>query len=205
MDSSEDTYLTLAKTAEGLYKEKGSKFFAYAYPVRSEDDVKECLQGLRKEHHTARHHCYAYRLGHKKDVYRANDDGEPSNSAGKPILGQLQSFDVTDVLIVVVRYFGGTKLGVGGLITAYKTAAKEALESGNIVERTVQHHYAIHFEYAQMSDVMKIVKDEKLEQIKQVFELQCLLEVSVRLSVADNVVAKLEKVEGVELELLGLI
>lgn len=205
MDTSEDTYLTLAETAQGLYKEKGSKFFAYAYPVRSEDDVKECLAQLRKEHHTARHHCYAYRLGYKKDVYRANDDGEPSNSAGKPILGQLQSFDVTDVLVIVVRYFGGTKLGVGGLITAYKTATKEALEAGDIVERTVQQHYVIRFEYAQMSAVMKIVKDEKLEQIKQVFEIQCLLEVSVRLSVADNVAAKLEKIEGVELEILGLI
>jgi uncharacterized YigZ family protein len=204
MEGPNDTYLTLNKVTEGLYKEKGSKFIAFAYPVYSEDDIKEALAEVRKSHHSARHHCYAWRLGHEKKHYRANDDGEPSNSAGKPILGQVQSFDLTNVLIVVVRYFGGIKLGVGGLITAYREAAKDAIGENKIIERIVHEHHRINFEYAQMSDVMGIVKAEQLKQLKQNFALNCALDVAVRLKKADKVIEQLNKIEGVETDLLGL-
>jgi uncharacterized YigZ family protein len=204
MEGPNDTYLTLNKVTEGLYKEKGSKFIAFAYPVYSEDDIKEALAEVRKSHHSARHHCYAWRLGHEKEHYRANDDGEPSNSAGKPILGQVQSFDLTNVLIVVVRYFGGIKLGVGGLITAYREAAKDAIGENKIIERIVHEHHRINFEYAQMSDVMGIVKAEQLKQLKQNFALNCALDVAVRLKKADTVIDQLNKIEGVKTDLLGL-
>jgi uncharacterized YigZ family protein len=204
MEGPNDTYLTLNKVTEGLYKEKGSKFIAFAYPVYSEDDIKEALAEVRKSHHSARHHCYAWRLGHEKKHYRANDDGEPSNSAGKPILGQVQSFDLTNVLIVVVRYFGGIKLGVGGLITAYREAAKDAIGENKIIERIVHEHHRINFEYAQMSDVMGIVKAEQLKQLKQNFALNCALDVAVRLKKADTVIDQLNKIEGVKTDLLGL-
>lgn len=203
MSEFSDTYLTLAAPSEGLYKEKGSKFIAYAFPVFNEEDIKERQAEVRKLHHAARHHCYAWRLGHEKKHFRANDDGEPSNSAGKPILGQLQAFDVTNVLIIVVRYFGGTKLGVGGLIGAYRAGAKEALETGNIVERTVMAQLALDFEYGQMSPVMKIVKDENLEQLKQDFDLRCRLTVAVRLNDVERIQHAFENIEGVEVEPQG--
>ncbi len=146
-----DTYKTILKASkEVLFKEKGSKFFGYAFPVLSEEDVKICIEKLQKKHHTARHFCYAWQIGKSYKMYRANDDGEPSNSAGMPIYGQLQSFDVTNILVVVVRYFGGTKLGVGGLIQAYKTTASMALTTSKIIEKTIDEVFKIYFEYPEM-------------------------------------------------------
>lgn len=181
MTSEKDTYKTITKpSTETLFKERGSKFYGYAFPVTTEDDVKECLEQLKKQHHTARHFCYAWQLGKNYESYRANDDGEPSNSAGMPIYGQLQSFDVTNVLVVSVRYFGGTKLGVGGLIQAYKTSAQLALEASKIVKRTIDEEFMLIFEYPEMNTVMRIIKDENLKITNQILELSCRIEFSVR-------------------------
>lgn len=198
----EDTYKTIKKNSEGIYKEKGSKFIALAYPVQSEDDVKEILIGLRKEYHDARHHCYAYRLGHDHSAYRVNDDGEPSGTAGKPIFGQIRSFDLTNILIVVIRYFGGTKLGVSGLINAYKSSAKEAIEANKIIELTVNDIYEIHFGYPLMNDVMSIMKEENLEQISSDFQLDCKIVFPVRKSNSNKVFDKFSKLHGLKITFL---
>jgi uncharacterized YigZ family protein len=166
----EDTYKTIITTTEGLFKDRGSRFISFAIPVETEEEIKKHISELKKKHHDACHHCYAYQLGYDKSAYRANDDGEPSGTAGKPIFGQIQSKDLTNVLVVVVRYFGGTLLGVSGLINAYKTAAKEALDCANILTKTVNDVYEITFDYLVMNDVMKIIKDYKLEILKQDFE-----------------------------------
>ena len=176
-----DTYKTISKPSkEALFKDKNSKFYGYAYPVTSEDEIKTHLATLKKQHHSARHWCYAYQFGTESITYRANDDGEPNNSAGQPIYGQIQSFDLTNVLIVVVRYFGGVKLGVGGLINAYRTAAQFALENANIIQKTININYLITFEYKNMNKVMRIIKEKKLNIINQVLELDCNIEISVR-------------------------
>lgn len=176
-----DSYQTLERPSEpSLYKEKGSKFFGYAYPVLNEESVKTHLENLKKEHHTARHWCYAYQLGTEKIIYRANDDGEPNNSAGMPIYGQIQSFDLTNVLVVVVRYFGGTKLGVGGLIQAYKTAAQLALESSSIVKRTIDKRIELKFEYKNMNKVMRLIKEHDLRIESQTMELDCRITLLIR-------------------------
>lgn len=180
----DDTYRTLAAPAEGLYKEKGSKFLAFAYPVRTTDEVKAHLDDLRKQYFDARHHCYAYILGANKDAWRANDDGEPSGTGGRPIHGQLLSADLTDTLIVVVRYFGGILLGASGLANAYKTAARDAIDHATIVERTIDVRYRLHFEYALMNDVMRIIKDFDLKPENQQFDLDCTLELAVRQSLS---------------------
>lgn len=182
-----DTYRTIAGNSEGLYKEKGSKFLAFAYHVESEEEVKARLGELRKKYYDARHHCYAYSLGATRGAFRMNDDGEPSGTGGKPIYGQLLSMDVTDVLVVVVRYFGGVLLGTSGLTNAYKTAAREALEAGTIEERTVDDRYRVTFKYEQMNDVMRIVKDYGLTLTKQRFEMECEVEFSVRQSNSERV------------------
>ncbi|MBK5214094.1 MAG: YigZ family protein [Flavobacteriaceae bacterium] len=181
MEIEKDTYKTILKPSEEvLFKKKGSKFFGYAFPVSSEEEVKEYIETLKKQHHSARHWCYAWQLGKSYEHYRANDDGEPSNSAGMPIYGQLQSFDVTNVLVVVVRYFGGTKLGVGGLVQAYKTTAQMALETCRIVEKTIDEIFLLKFEYPEMNTVMRIIKDEDISVINQKMELNCELEIAVR-------------------------
>jgi len=188
MTSKKDTYKTITKPSkETLFKEKGSKFYGYAFPVRSEDEIKDFIEELKKQHHTARHFCYAWQLGKNYDSYRANDDGEPSNSAGMPIYGQLQAFDVTNTLVVSVRYFGGTKLGVGGLIQAYKTSAQLALEASKIVKRTIDEVFLLKFEYPEMNVVMRIIKDENLKIISQKMELSCAIEISVRKKEADRI------------------
>ena len=192
----QDTFLTISESGKGLYKEKGSKFIAYTYPVKSEEEIKSQIQELKKKYYDARHHCYAYILGPNKDKYRANDDGEPGNSAGNPILGQIRSRKLTNVLIVVVRYFGGTKLGVSGLIHAYKTAASEALENTPIIEELVLDHMAIEFEYPQMNDVMKIVKDYNLEITHQQMNLKCNFQILVRQKFSEEVSTKLQKIQG---------
>jgi uncharacterized YigZ family protein len=176
----EDTYKTITKPSDGLFKDRGSKFTAKAFPVLSEEDVKQHLANLRKEYYDARHHCYAYQIGFDKSSYRINDDGEPSGTAGRPIFGQLQSFDLTNILVVVIRYFGGTKLGVSGLINAYKTATKEALETAKIVTKTVNEVYELHFLYSDMNAVMKIIKEHNLLPFDQEFETECKLKFSVR-------------------------
>ena len=176
-----DTYKTIDQPTEAsLYKEKGSKFFGYAFPVKTEEEVKNHLDDLKKEHHTARHWCYAYQLGTEKIVYRVNDDGEPNNSAGMPIYGQIQSFDLTNILVVVVRYFGGTKLGVGGLIQAYKTASLLALESSSIIKRTVDKRIELKFEYKNMNKVMRLIKEHDLRIESQTMELDCRITLLVR-------------------------
>ncbi len=197
-------YRTLSGVTEGLYKEKGSKFIAYAAPCYSEEEAKQLLEKWRRDHHKARHLCYAYRLGHTKEVYRANDDGEPSNSAGAPILGQIQSYELTNVLIGVVRYFGGTKLGVGGLINAYRSAAKDAIEHGKIVERKVQQWLELEFAYSDMNDVMKFLKDENLEPIEKIFEDSCKLLITVPINRAKDIRSQLLQLDTLNLNDKGV-
>ena len=182
MDTSiNDTYKTIEQAStEILFKEKNSKFYGYAFPVISEEEVKAHLERLKKEHFSARHWCYAYQIGTEKIQYRANDDGEPNNSAGMPIYGQIQSFEVTNILVVVVRYFGGVKLGVGGLISAYKTAAQMALEDAEIVVKTIDKHFTLVFSYAHMNKVMRIIKEKNLTIVSQKMELDCEIVVATR-------------------------
>ncbi|WP_374548638.1 YigZ family protein [Flavobacterium sp.] len=176
-----DTYKTLAKPSEEiLYKEKNSKFFGYAFPVTNEDEIKNHLETLRKQHHGAVHFCYAFQLGTDKIQYRANDDGEPSNSAGMPIYGQIQSFGITNVLVVVVRFFGGVKLGVGGLISAYRTSAQMALENAEIVEKTIDIFFKIDFDYKNMNKVMRIIKEKNLSIISQNMNESCEITITTR-------------------------
>lgn len=169
----QSSYKTITQPAEGLFKEKGSKFFAFAYPIESATQAKPLIEQLRKEHHSARHVCWAYKLGYDGSTFRANDDGEPSNSAGKPILGQIDSFELTNVLVCVVRYFGGTLLGVGGLIQAYKEAAREALQSAEIVEKPIEHIVTLRFDYAMQVTVNQLLKQHNAHTIAQKFELNC--------------------------------
>lgn len=183
-----DTYKTISEpTDEVLFKDKNSKFFGYAFPVTTEDEVKINLAMLKKQHHSARHWCYAYQIGTEKIMYRANDDGEPSNSAGQPIYGQIQSFNLTNVLIVVVRYFGGVKLGVGGLINAYRRSAQLALEQATIIEKTINTNFLITFEYKNMNKVMRIIKEKQIQIVNQVLELDCNIEISVRKSKSEEI------------------
>lgn len=176
-----DTYLTIASaTDEILFKEKNSKFFAYAFPIQSEDEVKPIIEPLRKRHHGAVHFCYAFQIGTDKIQFRANDDGEPSNTAGAPIYGQIQSFGITNTLVVVVRFFGGVKLGVGGLIVAYRTAAQMALEAAEIIEKTIDIHYLISFDYKNMNKVMRVIKEKNLNIIAQKMEMSCQIEIATR-------------------------
>ncbi|WP_242922753.1 IMPACT family protein [Pontibacter liquoris] len=193
----QDTYHTIAAPTEGLYKEKGSKFIALAYPVYSEEEVKQQLAALRRQYYDARHHCYAYTLGADKSRYRANDDGEPNHSAGDPILGQIRSAELSNVLVVVVRYFGGVKLGVSGLINAYKTAAADALSQATIVEKYETVQLQVHFQYAQMNEVMRLVKEYELEIKQQQFALDCHLVLEVRKKLQPDVTARLLELDAV--------
>jgi uncharacterized YigZ family protein len=196
-----DTYKTITKPSEEtLFKDRNSKFFGYAFPVFSEEDIKERLEELRKQHHTARHHCYAWQLGTEKVRFRANDDGEPSNSAGQPIYGQIQSFDVTNILIVSVRYFGGTKLGVGGLINAYRTSAQLALEASEIVEKTIDIHYKLKFGYDMMNKVQRIIKERNIDIINQKLELDCEYTISVRKKEAESIFEVFDNLFKVEIK-----
>lgn len=193
-----DNYLTIRKSAKGIYKDKGSKFLAFAYPVNSEQEAQQIVKALKKAYHDARHHCYAYRLGADKQQYRTNDDGEPSNSAGPPILGQIQAADLTNVLIVVVRYFGGTLLGVSGLINAYRSAAANALQNAKIVEETVYKLIEVIYDYTDTNVVMRIVKDEALEQVAQSFEAQCTLTLNVPYSRVCQVIGRFKHLQQVD-------
>ena len=193
------TYKTIQELSEGLYREKGSKFIAYAAPCTSEAQAKELLESWRKAHHQARHVCYAYRFGPEGLIFRANDDGEPGNSAGIPILGQLQSFDITDVLVGVVRYFGGTKLGVGGLVQAYKTAARDALENGVIIEKEVQKQIRLSFPMAQMPFVMHALKQLNLEIISRDFSDVCDIQLALPIASAENLLSELASLPSVQI------
>lgn len=176
-----DTYRTIASpSVPFLLKEKNSKFYGYAFPLENEEEVKVIIEDLRKQNNGAGHFCYAYQIGVEKVTYRVNDDGEPNNSAGKPIYGQIQSFDVTNVLIVVVRYYGGTKLGVGGLINAYKNVAQMSLEQAEIIEKTIDVHFLIFFDYENMNKIMRVIKERNLEIITQKLELTCKIEIKTR-------------------------
>ena len=198
-----DTYKTITKASpEVLFKDRNSKFFGYAFPVKSEEEINAHLDDLKNKHHKARHWCYAWQLGKEEIQYRANDDGEPSNSAGIPIYGQIQSFEVTNILIVVVRYFGGVKLGVGGLINAYKTAAQMALEESRIVARTIDEVFEIKFDYPEMNTVMRIIKENNLNVIDQKLELDCRIRISVRKKEADSIFQKFDTTYKVEIKSL---
>nr|WP_233632486.1 YigZ family protein [Parapedobacter sp. ISTM3] len=194
----DDTYKTIAAPAEGVFREKGSKFIAYAYPLRRETEVKDLVASLKAQHPKARHHCWAYRLTPDRSVFRINDDGEPSGTAGRPILNVLLSHDITNILVVVVRYFGGTLLGVPGLINAYKTATQEALGAADIVELTVKDVYRISFSYEQMNEVMRIVKEEELGVLKQDFDNRCTMDVAVRRRQVEKVLGRLENMQHIE-------
>ncbi len=196
----DDTYKTIALPVEGLFKDKGSKFIAFAYPVSHEDEMKVYYARLKKEHFSACHHCYAFRLGADKMTFRVNDDGEPQNTAGKPILGQIQSNDLTNIAIIVVRYFGGTLLGVGGLINAYKLAAADVIANARIITKTVNEIYELSFDHAVLNDVMKIIKKEKLEIIEQQFDLSCRIVYSLRKTSADKIAQQLKKLVSVHLK-----
>lgn len=183
-----DTFKTLATpTEEVMFKEKNSKFYGYAFPIESEEEVKPILEKIKKEHYTARHWCYAFQIGTSKIYFRANDDGEPNNSAGMPIYGQIQSFELTNVLVVVVRYFGGIKLGVGGLVQAYKTGAQMALEVAEIEERTIDIYFTVSFDYKNMNKVMRIIKEKNIRLIKQEMEMSCIFEIAIRKQFAQDV------------------
>ena len=190
------TYHTVAGESEGLYREKGSKFIALVFPVKTEDEVKQRVAEVKKKYFDARHHCYAYILGPNKDAFRMNDDGEPSGTAGRPIHGQLLSKDVTDTLIVVVRYFGGVKLGVSGLLNAYKTAARDALEHNTIVEKFVEEKYLIHFPPLAMNRVMQLLKRDSVKITDQQYETDCVITFVVQKWDTDSLLEALQKIEG---------
>ena len=202
MEQTKDSYLTIEGNAEAIFKEKSSKFLCYAFHVESEEEITAHLERLRKQYYDATHHCYAWRLGPFGERFRANDDGEPSSTAGKPILGQMLSREVTNCLIVVVRYFGGTKLGVPGLIAAYKESVAAVLDEAKVVERTVDTHIKIEFSYVVMNDVMRIVKEEQPVMLSQVFDNLCSMVLAVRNSKADVVLGRLRKVDGAVVEVV---
>ena len=191
----EDTYKTITDPSEAIYTEKRSKFIAIAIPVQTVEEVKEHLEVYQKKYYDARHVCYAYMLGHEREVFRANDNGEPSGTAGKPILGQINSNELTDILIIVVRYFGGIKLGTSGLIVAYRTAAAEAIAEANIIEKTVDDDISFAFEYPFMNDVMRIVKEEEPQMLDQGYDMDCFMKLRIRRSLMPRLHDRLKKVE----------
>ncbi|MEA4850802.1 MAG: YigZ family protein [Paludibacter sp.] len=195
-----DTFRTIASSSEGSYKEKGSKFLSFAFPVKNVDEINQILAQYRKQYYDARHICYAYMLGNAKNEWRANDDGEPSGTAGRPILGQINSFELTNVLVIVVRYFGGILLGTGGLITAYKEASRNALEQASIVEQTIDEIISIEFDYLLMNEVMRIVKEMSPQILDQSFDNMCAMKLAIRQSDAEKLKSKLENIIGVIIE-----
>ncbi|WPV01600.1 YigZ family protein [Mucilaginibacter sp. cycad4] len=196
----DDTYKTIENPAEGIFRDRGSKFLAYAYPISSENDIKAIVTRLKSEHPKANHHCWAMRLTIDRSVFRVNDDGEPSGTAGRPILNTLLSKDLTNLVIVVVRYFGGTLLGVPGLINAYKVATEEALNQSVIISKTVNDVYTVSFDYLQMNDVMRIIKEENLLILNQQFDNDCSIQLSIRKTQVEQSLFKLSKVSGAKVK-----
>lgn len=201
----EDIYKTIDEPSEGIFRDKGSKFIAYAYPFKDENKVKEIIAELKSMHPKARHHCWAYRLTPDRTVFRVNDDGEPSGTAGRPILNVLLSMDVTNIMVVVVRYFGGTLLGVPGLINAYKSATQEALQIAEIVEKTVNDVYEVTFDYIQMNDVMRIIKETEVIILSQDFDTKCKITFEIRKLQVNEVIGRMEKIEGLTINYLRTI
>jgi len=191
-----DSFQTIAAASEGFFKDRGSKFYAFAYPVQTEAEISQIQKQLRKKFYDARHHVYAFRLGAKKDIFRASDDGEPANSSGPPILGQIRSHELSDILIVVIRYFGGTKLGIPGLINAYRTAAEDAIDHAKIIKKMVNDTVHLKFEYPLMNRVMRVIKEEKLEQITTKFELACEISLHIRQSQTKRILEKFNQIYG---------
>ncbi|WP_395625464.1 IMPACT family protein [Daejeonella sp.] len=194
----DDTYKTIAKVSEGVFRDKGSRFIAYLYPIKSDEEIKNIIAELKALHPKARHHCWAIRIGPDRTVFRINDDGEPSGTAGRPILNTLLSLDLTNVLAVVVRYFGGTLLGVPGLINAYKCATLEAINQAIIIEKTIDLTFTIEFGHPVMNEVMKVIKDENLKIFNQSFDLNCCFDIEIRKSQVNKVLERLEKIEGLK-------
>jgi len=194
-----DTYKTIGKPTEGLFKDKGSKFISYIFPITDEEQVKEIIRKIKKDHFNARHHCYAYRLGFKGEKYRVNDDGEPSGTAGRPIFGQLLSHDLTNILVVVVRYFGGTLLGVSGLINAYKNATIDGITNSEIVVEIIENKFELIFDYSLQNSIMRIIKDEHLEVSFSEFEMKCKLHILIRCNKSKAVINKFELLEGLKI------
>jgi uncharacterized YigZ family protein len=192
-----DTYQTIGHPSEGLFKDKGSKFLSLAFPVKTEEEIKLILANIRKEHFSARHCCYAWSLGIQHERYRVNDDGEPSGTAGRPIYGQIQSHRLTNILLVVVRYFGGTLLGVSGLIQAYKNAASSAISNAKIITQTVEHTVEVLFDYLAMNDLMSLIKEEQLEIVSSQFDLECMVSLKVRSACLKETEVKMAKIEGI--------
>lgn len=201
----DDTYLTIQSPSEGVFRDRGSKFLAYAYPITSDAEIKDVAAHLKAEHPKARHHCWAMRLGTDRSVFRINDDGEPSGTAGRPILNVLLSRDVTNVLVVVVRYFGGTLLGVPGLINAYKQATIDALDNATVIEKSVQDVYKLQFSHELMNDVMRLIKENSLAVLSQEFDNLCTLQVAIRKTRVNEVLGKLDKLRGLQTEYLHTI
>ena len=193
-----DSYSTIKSSSQGIYKEKGSWFIAFAFPVTYQDEIKPIIDKTRKEHHEARHHCYAYMIGHERLIWRVNDDGEPSGTAGRPILGQINSSGLTNILIVVSRYFGGTLLGVSGLINAYRSAAASSIDNAEIIVRTLQDFYEITYPYISMNDVMKTLKEEDTGQSDQIFDLECRIKVNFRVSAREKILNRLSRIDGLK-------
>ena len=191
-----DIYKTIIGNSQGIYKEKGSRFVSVAIPVSDQEQIKPIIDKIRKEHHDAKHHCYAYMLGHERLIWRINDDGEPSGTGGKPILGQINSHGLTNLIIVVSRYFGGTLLGVSGLLNAYKSAAASALANATVTKKTVNEYYELTFPFSSLKDVMKVLKEENLGQSEQLFDLECRLKLNFRFSVKEKVLNRFSRIEG---------
>ena len=195
-----DIYRTILKTSEGFFKDKGSKFYAYAFAVKNDTEIQERRNEIRKKHHDARHHVYAYRTGVEKDTFYSSDDGEPANSSGPPILGQIRSADLTNILIIVVRYFGGTKLGIPGLINAYKTAALESINNSKIIKKTIGKEISLSFNYPLMNSVMRILKDDDIEILNQEFTESCKIDIKIKKSKYEQIVSKLELLRDLVIE-----
>lgn len=203
MQEIDDKYRTIAKPSKGIFKDKGSKFMAFAYPVMSENESKNHINHLKKEYHDARHHCSAFTLGINRELFRSSDDGEPQGTAGKPILGQIHAFGLTNILIVVVRYFGGKLLGTSGLINAYRNAAANSLQNATIIEKTINKNIKITFDYKAMNNVMNLLKEESVEQTNQNIDNNCEMIISVRLSRIDKIINTLKEIETVKISLLN--
>lgn len=203
MNSKEDTYTTIKKHSKGIFKDQGSKFLSFAYPVSSENEAHDIIADLKKQHHNARHHCFAYRLGTDKSIVRSSDAGEPPNSAGKPILNQIITHDLTNIIILVVRYFGGTLLGIGGLIKAYKNAAADAIKNADMVEKIVSNLYKITYPYAATNEIMKICKEKNLKQLQPSYEQECSFNLCIGTKNSDRILQQFKQIESVTIEYLN--
>jgi uncharacterized YigZ family protein len=200
-----DKYITIKSPSEGIYKEKGSRFLACAFPISNEAEIRQLLEKTRKEHHEARHHCYAFMIGFDRSTWRINDDGEPSGTAGRPILGQINHFGLTNILIIVSRHFGGTLLGVSGLINAYKNAAFAAIKNAEIIEKTLNDHYEITFPFLSTNDVMKVLKEEGIGQTERFYDIECRIRIYFRASAREKIINRLSRIEGLNCRFIETI